>query len=1510
MANTENIQQGLYETIQYLVDYNMSQFQSDKTLVCTITDNSDRENGHYKATADGSVIYDVYSEKTTYILGEQVLVQHYADPNMVKTVIGRYVNSNGIAQAINYVSSRDKIIGEESMSWNGSRALVYANGNSSLSAAVIQLDGLSEGTPIPNSALYDTLYIKAKFECNIPEDTVRSGGYGLSLGLSTVRNGVKTLYEYRLSSDMMFGNPYKYVVPFEQEILYNYKDLDSDFTFEYCNLYQEGNFMYLDNTQILKPIQGVELSEAETVMPQITISDVEIIFGSDVATAKDKTVVVKNLSGKNEYDGAESKNFQMIWFNKTEDNKYIGFEPESQFSEKAQWQRGVWIKKSANDTTLYYVKTVDGRFLELSSENESHAADTPVYYLLDAAGKAHVKGEIPEEDNQRIYYQILWYATDVKNRMQLVELYTNSKTATIECIKTLRSTSVRCELWRNGVRYTHEAIVLENKAAFAKEDFAIANLEVSIEHKSDSKSTYAIYSGATNSLINSYEAWKKRQVTFSWSSEDNVIDPFFWHDAKIQWDVSGAMLLAEQNQKDAKTITYDTSTGNLTNNVFEYSISESFIANSQDNKILCTIQQTVNGGTMTYKAELPIQFAISGASGTDYTIIFTPDSDTKKITFTVVDGDSNPVTPAQMQYKIFWGDNANIWQSGNVIDTTDWNSDKYNLIEVRAQVEHAGTKVWINNYYQDWDIASQYYAVAPASIIYDNTGANPTYYKGDWQLYEKDTNKLVDPATYEWNIRYYGDQDIYLPSATSKELWGDPYRDFEMEADAKYDAAYDRIIVTSAAQGISDLFPMVKKLKLATGHPTDGYAWIEIITTRQRSDITIAKLVVGNCYLMEHDQYSFDLENCKGFQVLDRLNNDKALVIKVQATTKNNGLKFAFLDERGEPITDEDNPPQPTKIQDLITTYNEQNILEYNFGAEEANCKQYVVKYMVPQYYNDTYLTDEKILTNKSFLIELASKNTYLYPVSNNLLPIITDNHEFKVPSMYTESGAHAAIEVKFGDVRSLNVPIYISLLQHESQLLNNWDGSLVVDDDNGVALAAMLGAGRKNDDNTFSGVVMGERKKLDEIHSRNDIGIFGFNHGIQSYEFNVDGTARLGAPGRGQIVFDGNQGIIASANWFTDSGSLRKELDAGSGLKIDIQQGTIYAKADDQNILTFDGKGLTIKGTINGGLICSTNWKGKKDPGTGAIRETSEGTAFDLVNGFLSTAGITIGSINGEDDNATLSMLTIDSSDGIRGTGNIYLQTPDYRHQISSTTTTATLAFAYTSARATRNTNGRLNIRVGPGNSHGVMTSYDFKKGDIFYFKNKENEAITDPDKLKKWREQLDTKNSWLPILLYKSGSKIYPHKGDDKPNKDSFVGYIYYKGAETSILFDSPDACVGSQNATITTTHISGSGFELTNEKSKIMITKHPTQLDEQGTTPATYMMIGDTTSEYALEIGAFKVTWGGLVKFIDPYGSERYIELGKFKDNPQGDYVKYAVEYHNPSGTKEYFDWQWQQ
>jgi hypothetical protein len=41
--------------------------------------------------------------------------------------------------------------------------------------------------------------------------------------------------------------------------------------------------------------------------------------------------------------------------------------------------------------------------------------------------------------------------------------------------------------------------------------------------------------------------------------------------------------------------------------------------------------------------------------------------------------------------------------------------------------------------------------------------------------------------------------------------------------------------------------------------------------------------------------------------------------------------------------------------------------------------------------------------------------------------------------------------------------------------MFNNWDGSLVVDNDDNKILAAIVGAGKKDTGNTFTGVIMGD---------------------------------------------------------------------------------------------------------------------------------------------------------------------------------------------------------------------------------------------------------------------------------------------------------------------------------------------------------------------------------------------------------------------------------------------------
>jgi hypothetical protein len=125
-----------------------------------------------------------------------------------------------------------------------------------------------------------------------------------------------------------------------------------------------------------------------------------------------------------------------------------------------------------------------------------------------------------------------------------------------------------------------------------------------------------------------------------------------------------------------------------------------------------------------------------------------------------------------------------------------------------------------------------------------------------------------------------------------------------------------------------------------------------------------------------------------------------------------------------------------------------------------------------------------------------------------------------------------------------------------------------------------MFAAGRKATNNTFEGVVMGdvalgtssnigfENGSNIGLSNQTGLGLYGFQDGTQSFGFNIDGTAFLGKAGRGRIIFNGNSGTIASANWYTGSEDSWIEDGKGSytypkGGIIDSTTGTIERASD-----------------------------------------------------------------------------------------------------------------------------------------------------------------------------------------------------------------------------------------------------------------------------------------------------------------------------------------------------------
>jgi hypothetical protein len=98
--------------------------------------------------------------------------------------------------------------------------------------------------------------------------------------------------------------------------------------------------------------------------------------------------------------------------------------------------------------------------------------------------------------------------------------------------------------------------------------------------------------------------------------------------------------------------------------------------------------------------------------------------------------------------------------------------------------------------------------------------------------------------------------------------------------------------------------------------------------------------------------------------------------------------------------------------------------------------------------------------------------------------------------------------------------------------MLNAWDGSLQIDEENGTIMSSMVGAGRKTTNNTFEGVLMGDIGGQVNSDNATGIGLYGYHDGAQSFHFGIDGKAFLGKSGRGRILLDGNSGTISSASY------------------------------------------------------------------------------------------------------------------------------------------------------------------------------------------------------------------------------------------------------------------------------------------------------------------------------------------------------------------------------------------
>ncbi len=234
-----------------------------------------------------------------------------------------------------------------------------------------------------------------------------------------------------------------------------------------------------------------------------------------------------------------------------------------------------------------------------------------------------------------------------------------------------------------------------------------------------------------------------------------------------------------------------------------------------------------------------------------------------------------------------------------------------------------------------------------------------------------------------------------------------------------------------------------------------------------------------------------------------------------------------------------------------------------------------------------TYLSNEDIecqLKNNSGFYEIEYSSSGINPKYDNTFPFqvnivnskqeeITDNYSFSwftggsyymnnkwnlthllslisnsnltknqcqvnVASSYKDASVNNAVLCGVSkdniQIASIHIPIYFYLNRYSLFNLNEWNGnSTQINENGGFIFSPQIGAGTKNNNNQFTGIVMGEVKESNQLNTEQ--GLFGFYNGQRSIFLDAKtGTAIFGLNKTGQIIINpsNNEAIIQSGNY------------------------------------------------------------------------------------------------------------------------------------------------------------------------------------------------------------------------------------------------------------------------------------------------------------------------------------------------------------------------------------------
>ena len=1162
---------GAMETISKSVTDSM---EFDKTIQAEIVDAKDADKGTY-ICSDGSSKFKAYSENTSYREGDWVYVSiPKGDFNKQKLITGKRMKEeddyyNYIAALERHIDITGNLIHEAQEQYE-----LVANGSET------QIT-IWENANFPNGVGYTKLGLRGEFKTWLSALKADKGSYGLRVDIigqemnTTQTKPENKFYTFKLDCSEFYGNPYNFETFYEQEASFDISQIDKIIAIRLV-FYQDGNFI---NDKGVNLVSSYE--DGASVEPNIFMCNPYLSLGYDFDENSDDTVILYTLNSKT-YTSFMNPDVKLETFinevgltdaqekflKQTLDRLAI---IESYFSENAmgrnqareEYDSGLITQEEYNqilsdlDTKKYEnktqaelnteVTTLQQSIQDLYNNYDFNNDELLKHYCNKMNLKTLQVRWIHKEDDGTIRSidsiddmpegsKIHWYKYNVSNGVSdklagpfWQEFQPNGKENSFVYINFSPNFDLATEQFKVIIEDSSEEFI--EKAI--KDDFDIQIIQNKLELEGLEEEEREKLLDDFNNLVSEYRErinyYESEILTFSnedKSSSELAADLI--SNLEIECDI--------ENQKGIYNLY--TQNGNI---IAQAEATKKRILTARYNTLITGQDLFDTAEKITWRIPMVntmIEEPIKGSEYEDYSLRILISED-------------------EFKAGTYYSKNAN--NEYTLIDPANHTFSMQNTYYVKNNLEI------IRNEEKGYVDIVRYGIVSSRVPGTEEADTTEQYFRIKPQYSQNLTNNTIHCIISKNNKEYTASYELAFGAVGTN---GTDYT-FTLKFDESAPA------MTWASDSQKD-----KRKGLVVKPCICDYEQKDI--TGEVGNITYSWYSFGGGGMT----FSTEGKNCK----IDFTETNTAKEPTTLADCRHYILmakakvNVAFVEKKvdanlnpDDKTETEDNIEAPETREVELTAYISipvRNISSTNwtqFSGTDKIC--YDVNGTNAVYYQGKqslfyYDTDQKKTiqdTSIQWSIDLGTDTQYPAADANTkrkilkYYPMINSDGQVVATSLYVQdNGKQISIIGKKGEYTQWIQPIRIYQDAYSAVGLNSWDGSLTIDEENGKIMSAMIGAGKKDSENRFEGVLMGDvslagenegstsssatnaERELSKYYT--GTGLYGYNQGVKSFGLNINGRAFFGKPGNGQILIDGNSGTIQSRRYMETKTNVGKE--------------------------------------------------------------------------------------------------------------------------------------------------------------------------------------------------------------------------------------------------------------------------------------------------------------------------------------------------------------------------------